>query len=215
MQEAIPKSWRGQPPNLVQFRAKCYCKDYFAKPADLLLAAQKAESEVCDSKVTNLTSTVKVKEAQIESESSSELEAFRQELAFWHIGRMLKSLCNHELFVIVFIIICDQFSYTHNIFLAKTRLIHSDDDDTYKIPGFEVSHRNDQLWNQTTRPPHGLIISYVRVTFWILGHETQTYQNYESIFLCVQYSYLPIPVQLISTFNPSVHMCTLQRSLMN
>ena len=46
------------------------------------------------------------------------------------------------------------------IILVKTRLIHSDDDDTYKIPGFEVSCRNDLLWNQTTRPPHGLI-SYV------------------------------------------------------
>ena len=42
------------------------------------------------------------------------------------------------------------------IFLAKTRLIHSDDDDTYKIPRFEVSCSNDQLWNQTTRPPHRL-----------------------------------------------------------
>ena len=38
------------------------------------------------------------------------------------------------------------------IILAKTRLIHSDDDDTYKIPVFEVSCRNDQLWNQTTSP---------------------------------------------------------------
>ena len=62
------------------------------------------------------------------------------------------------------------------IFLAKIRLIHSDDDDTYKIPDFEVLCRNDQLWNQATRPPHGLI-SYVRDTFWILGHETQTSQN--------------------------------------
>ena len=50
------------------------------------------------------------------------------------------------------------------IFLAETRLIHSDDDDTYKITGFEVSCRIDQLWNQTTRPPHRLI-SYVRDTF--------------------------------------------------
>ena len=32
-----------------------------------------------------------------------------------------------------------------------------------------------------TRPPHRLI-SYVRDTFQILGHETQTSQNYESIF---------------------------------
>ena len=60
--------------------------------------------------------------------------------------------------------------------LAEMRLIHSDDDDTHKIPGFEVSCRNDQLWNQTTRPPHGLI-SYGRDTFWILDHETQTCQN--------------------------------------
>ena len=59
------------------------------------------------------------------------------------------------------------------IFLAKTRLIPSDDDDTYKIPGFEVSFRNNQLLNQTTRPAHRLA-SYVRDTFQILGHETQT-----------------------------------------
>ena len=31
------------------------------------------------------------------------------------------------------------------IFLAKTRLIHSDDNDTYKLPGFEVSCRKDHL----------------------------------------------------------------------
>ena len=74
--------------------------------------------------------------------------------------------------------------------LAETRLKHSDDDDdTYKIPVFEVSYRNDQIWNQTTRPPHGLI-SYVRDTFWILGHVTQISQNYESIFLYAQHSYL-------------------------
>ena len=116
---------------------------------------------------------------------------------------MLKSLCSHELCVviviIVVVIICDQFSYTPTIFLAKTRLIHSDDDDTYKIPGFEVSCRNDQLWNQTTRPPHRLI-SYVRDTSQILGQETQTSQNCESIFLGVQHSYLPISVQLISIY---------------
>ena len=85
------------------------------------------------------------------------------------------------------------------IFLAETRLINSDDDDTYKIPGFEVSCRNDMLWIQTTRSPHGLISS-VRDTFQILGHKAQTSQNYESIFLCVQHSYLPIPVQIISIY---------------
>ena len=93
------------------------------------------------------------------------------------------------------------------IFLAKTMLIHSDDDNTYKIPGF-VSCRNDQLWNQTTRPPHGLI-SYVRDTSQILGHETQTSQDCECVFLFVQHSYLPIPVQLIfiylSTLCPYVY----------
>ena len=85
------------------------------------------------------------------------------------------------------------------IFLAETRLKHSDDDDTYKIPASKVLCRNYQLWNQTNRPQHGLI-SYVRDTFWILGHETQTSQNYENIFLCVQHSHVPIPVQLISIY---------------
>ena len=35
---------------------------------------------------------------------------------FWLIGRMPKSLCNHELsvvIVIIVIVICGQFSYTH------------------------------------------------------------------------------------------------------
>ena len=50
-----------------------------------------------------------------------------------------------------------------------------------------------------TRPPYGLI-TYVRDTFEILGHETQTSQNYESIFFCIQHSYLPITVQLISIY---------------
>ena len=49
---------------------------------------------------------------------------------------------------------------------------------------FEVSCRNDQLCNSATRPPRGLI-SYVRDTVWILGHEIQTSPNYdEYIFMC-------------------------------
>ena len=69
------------------------------------------------------------------------------------------------------------------IFLAKTRLMHSDDDDTYKIPGFEVSYRNDQLWNQTTRPPHGLI-SYVRDAFWILAMKHKHLRTMRVYFMC-------------------------------
>ena len=98
------------------------------------------------------------------------------------------------------------------IFLAETRLIHSDDDDMYKIPGLEGSYRNDQLWNQTTRPPHGLI-SYVRDTFQILGCETQTSQNYKSIFLGVQHSYLTIPVQLIYLPFTPVSICVLYKDI--
>ena len=84
-------------------------------------------------------------------------------------------------------------------FLTETRLVHSDDNKKYEIPGFEVSCRNDQLCNSATRPPHGLI-SYVIDTVQILGHEIQTSPNYESIFLCVQHSHMPIPVQLISIY---------------
>ena len=114
--------------------------------------------------------------------SQNTLGIYKDASHFWLIGGILKSLCNHELSVIaVVIVVCDRFSNIHTVFPAETRLIHSDDDDTYKIPGFEVSYRNDQLWNQTTRPPHELI-SYVRDTFQMLGHETQTSQNYESIF---------------------------------
>ena len=106
--------------------------------------------------------------------------------------------------------LCSHIYASDVIFLTKTGLIHSDDDDTYKIPGFEVSYRNNQLWNQTTRPPHRLI-SYVRDTFQILGHETQISQNYESIFLCLQHSYLPIPVQLdLLPFIP-VSICRLYK----
>ena len=104
------------------------------------------------------------------------------------------------------------------IFLAETRLVHSDDNKKYEIPGFEVSCRNDQLCNSETRPPHGLI-SYVRDTVQILGHEIQTSPNYESIFLCVQHSYLPIPVQLILIYlSPHcqyVYFTKNERSLMN
>ena len=49
---------------------------------DLLLEAQKAESEACDSRVTNSASTVSLKAGKIDSESSSELEALRQQGAF-------------------------------------------------------------------------------------------------------------------------------------
>ena len=56
-----------------------------------------------------------------------------------------------------------------------------DDNKKYEIPGFDVLCRNDQLCNSATRAPHGLI-SYVRDTVWILGHEIQTSPNHESIF---------------------------------
>ena len=82
------------------------------------------------------------------------------------------------------------------IFLAETRLVHSDKNKNMKYQDLKSHVGNDQLCNSATRPPHGLI-SYVRDTVQILGHEIQTSPNYESIFLCVQHSYLPIPVQLI------------------
>ena len=66
-------------------------------------------------------------------------------------------------------------------FLPEKRLVHSDDNKKYEIPGFEVSCRNDKLCNSATRPPHGLI-SYVRDTVQILGHEIQTSPKYDSIF---------------------------------
>ena len=65
--------------------------------------------------------------------------------------------------------------------------------------------------NQTTRPPHRLI-SYVRDAFWILDHEKQTFQNSESIFLCVQNS-LSTNTSLTNFYLPvtPVSICVLYK----
>ena len=49
---------------------------------NMLLEARKAESEGCDSRVTNSASTVNLRADKIDSESNSELEALRQQGAF-------------------------------------------------------------------------------------------------------------------------------------
>ena len=39
------------------------------------------------------------------------------------------------------------------VFLAETRLTASDPSDSYKIQGFKIACRNDQHWNEDSRPP--------------------------------------------------------------
>ena len=49
------------------------------------------------------------------------------------------------------------------VFLTETRLTASDPSDSYQIQGFQIACRNDQDWNENSRPSHG-IICYVRDT---------------------------------------------------
>ena len=53
------------------------------------------------------------------------------------------------------------------VFLAETRLTASDPSDSYQIQGFQIACRNDQDWNENSRPSYG-IICYVRDTIWVL-----------------------------------------------
>ena len=53
------------------------------------------------------------------------------------------------------------------VFLAETRLTASDPSDSYQIQGFQIACRNDQDWNEDSRPSHD-IICYVRDTIWVL-----------------------------------------------
>ena len=105
----------------------------------------------------------------------------------------------------------------HNIcasdifFLSETRLISSDRNDSYHIQNFQIICRNDQEWNKESRPPHG-IICYVKDTIKVLEVQKRSCQLFEAIFVCVQHTSLPIPVQLIgiyvspkSTFNQVIH----------
>ena len=45
----------------------------------------------------------------------AELKAywFMHSSIYWLIGRMPKRICNHELSIVIVIIVCDQFSYTN------------------------------------------------------------------------------------------------------
>ena len=82
------------------------------------------------------------------------------------------------------------------VFLAETRLTASDPSDSYKIQGFKIACRNDQEWNEHSRPSHG-IICYVRDTIWVFEIQKRSCEVFEAIFVCLQHPSLPIPVQLI------------------
>jgi hypothetical protein len=57
------------------------------------------------------------------------------------------------------------FCFTFVIGFAETKLMRSDANDKYALPGFGLPIRNDQHQSVVrTRPPHGLIV-YVREGF--------------------------------------------------
>ena len=85
------------------------------------------------------------------------------------------------------------------VFLAETRLTASDPSDSYQIQGFQIVCRNDQDWNENSRPSHG-IICYVRDTIWVLEIQKRSCEVFEAIFVCLQHTSLPIPVQLIGIY---------------
>ena len=93
----------------------------------------------------------------------------------------------------------------HNIcasdimFLAETRLISSDDNDNYEIQNFQIVCQNDQIWNKESRPPHG-IICYAKKSVKKLEVQKKSCELFEAIFVCVQHTSLPIPVQIVAIY---------------
>ena len=85
------------------------------------------------------------------------------------------------------------------MFLAETRLTASDPSDSDQIQGFKIACRNDQDWNEDSRPTHG-IICYIRDTIWVLEIQKKSCEVFETTFVCLQHTSLPIPVQLIGIY---------------
>ena len=81
------------------------------------------------------------------------------------------------------------------VFLAETRLTALNPSDSYQIQGFKIACRNDQDWNEHSRPSHG-IICYVRDIIWVLEIQKRSCEVLEAIFVCLQHPSLPNPVQL-------------------
>ena len=85
------------------------------------------------------------------------------------------------------------------IFLAETILILSDDNDSYQIQTFQIACQNEQKWNKDSRPPHG-IICYAKNSIKILEVQRKSCALFEAIFVCVQHTSLPVPVQLVGIY---------------
>ena len=85
------------------------------------------------------------------------------------------------------------------VFLAETRLTVSDPSDSYQIQGFQIACRNNQDWNEDSRPSHG-IIYYVKRYNPLLEIQKRSCEVFEAIFVCLQHTSLPIPVQLIGIY---------------
>ena len=85
------------------------------------------------------------------------------------------------------------------VFLAGTKLTCSDPSDSYQLQGFQIACRNDQDWNENGRPPHG-IMCYVRDAIRVLEIQKRTCEEFEAIFISLQHTSLPIPVQLIGIY---------------
>ena len=89
--------------------------------------------------------------------------------------------------------------YSDICFLAETRLTSNDASINYKIAGFPTIVRNDQEWNQTCRPPHGLL-SYVKDKVRLLDVQKISSMTFESILTCVQDRAVPLPIQLAAVY---------------
>ena len=91
------------------------------------------------------------------------------------------------------------------VFLAETRLTASDPSDSYQIQGFQIACRNDQDWNEDSRPSHG-IICYVRDTIHVLEIQKRSYEVFKATSICLQHTSLPIPVQVsVWLLNINIH----------
>ena len=99
----------------------------------------------------------------------------------------------------------DNVRANHNIcagdvlIFAETKLLHSDSSENYTLTGFQVPYKNNQVWHNSPRPPHGMI-GYVRENIRMLEVNKFTSPHFEAILMCVQHPSLHIPVQVIGLY---------------
>ena len=85
------------------------------------------------------------------------------------------------------------------LIFAETKLLHSDSSENYTLTGFQVPYKNNQVWHNSPRPPHGMI-GYVRENIRMLEVNKFTSPHFEAILMCVQHPSLHIPIQVIGLY---------------